>query len=100
VEPAVLLMDEPFGSLDAQTRESMQTALSDIWEKTRNTIMFITHDIREAMFLSDRIIVLGGRPGKITLEMQVDLERPRNRHDEQFQTLELELEQAIGGPDH
>jgi NitT/TauT family transport system ATP-binding protein len=96
IEPSVLLMDEPFGALDAQTRETMQNALDDIWRKTRKTIMFVTHDIREAIYLSDRVIVLSGRPARITLEMRIDLERPRNRHDERFQALELELERSIG----
>jgi NitT/TauT family transport system ATP-binding protein len=96
IEPSVLLMDEPFGALDAQTRETMQNALDDIWRKTRKTIMFVTHDIREAIYLSDRVIVLSGRPARITLEMRIDLQRPRNRHDERFQELELELEQSIG----
>ncbi|MGX1098132.1 ABC transporter ATP-binding protein [Amorphus sp. MBR-141] len=100
VEPSVLLMDEPFGALDAQTRESMQNALSDIWERTRKTVLFITHDIREAIFLSNRIIVLGGRPATITNEIVVDLQRPRNRHDLAFQELEQFLERAIGGHEH
>lgn len=100
VEPSVLLMDEPFGALDAQTRETMQNALSEIWLKTRKTILFITHDIREAIFLSDRVIVLGGRPAQITQEMVVDLPRPRTRHDIAFQEMELELERAIGHHEH
>lgn len=100
VEPSVLLMDEPFGALDAQTRESMQNALSDIWERTQKTILFITHDIREAIFLSNRVVVLGGRPATITNEIVVDLPRPRNRHDPAFQELELFLERAIGGHEH
>lgn len=100
VEPSVLLMDEPFGALDAQTRESMQNALSDIWERTRKTVLFITHDIREAIFLSNRVIVLSGRPATITQEIVIDLPRPRNRHDLAFQELELFLERAIGGHEH
>ncbi len=97
IEPAVLLMDEPFGALDAQTRETMQNALSDIWEATAKTILFITHDIREAIYLSDRVLVLGGRPSKISYELDVELSHPRNRHDEKFKDYELLLEQAIGG---
>jgi NitT/TauT family transport system ATP-binding protein len=95
IEPAVLLMDEPFGALDAQTRETMQAALSDIWDKTRNTILFITHDIREAIYLSDRVLVLSGRPASLSLELKVDLPRPRHRHEQKFQDYELQLEQAI-----
>jgi ABC-type nitrate/sulfonate/bicarbonate transport system ATPase subunit len=97
IEPAALLMDEPFGALDAQTRESMQQALAEIWERTRKTVLFITHDIREAIYLSDRVLVLSGRPANLSLELAIALPRPRDRHDERFQTYELQLEQAIGG---
>ena len=96
VEPEALLMDEPFGALDAQTRETMQAALGEIWERTRNTILFITHDIREAVYLSDRVLVLSGRPAEVSLKLEVDLPRPRNRHDEKFKEYELMLENAIG----
>ena len=96
IEPAALLMDEPFGALDAQTREAMQNALAQIWEHTRKTVLFITHDIREAIYLSDRVLVLSGRPAKITKTLNVELPRPRNRHDELFQEYELQLERAIG----
>lgn len=97
IEPAALLMDEPFGALDAQTRETMQAALSEIWERTRKTVLFVTHDIREAVYLSDRVVVLSGRPATVHLELNVDLPRPRNRHEERFQAYERELEVAIGG---
>ena len=100
VEPSVLLMDEPFGALDAQTRETMQIALAEIWQATRKTVLFITHDIREAIYLSDRVLVLTGRPSTISLELTIDLPRPRNRHDAQFQDYERRLEQAIGTSGH
>ncbi len=96
IDPSVLLMDEPFGALDAQTRESMQKALGDIWQATRKTVLFITHDIREAIYLSDRVLVMSGRPATISLELDIDLLRPRNRHEEKFQDYELRLERAIG----
>lgn len=96
IDPAVLLMDEPFGAIDAQTRETMQAALNEIWERTRKTIMFVTHDIREAVYLSDRVIVLSGRPATVTLELKIDLDRPRDRHEKRFQEYEHELEVAIG----
>ena len=96
IEPSVLLMDEPFGALDAQTRESMQKALVDIWHAAKKTVLFITHDIREATYLSDRVLVMTGRPATISLELKVDLPRPRNRHDAKFQDCERRLEQAIG----
>jgi NitT/TauT family transport system ATP-binding protein len=98
IEPSVLLMDEPFGALDAQTRESMQKALGDIWQATKKTVLFITHDIREAVYLSDRVLVMSGRPATISLELEIDLARPRNRHDGKFQDYELRLERAIGSP--
>ncbi len=96
IEPAALLMDEPFGALDAQTREAMQAALSEIWSKTRNTILFITHDIREAIYLSDRVLVLSNRPAVISQEFQIDLPHPRNRFDSAFQKYERQLEASIG----
>ena len=98
IDPEILLMDEPFGALDAQTRESMQNALSEIWGQTRKTVMFITHDIREAVFLSDRVIVLGGRPAEIVLDLRIGLARTRQRQSPQFQMYEGQLEQALRGP--
>lgn len=76
-DPKVLLMDEPFGALDAQTRESMQEELMRLWERTRKTIVFVTHDIEEAVYLGDRVVVLTARPGRIREEVTIDLPRPR-----------------------
>jgi NitT/TauT family transport system ATP-binding protein len=75
--PQVLLMDEPFGALDAQTRVVMQEILTNMWQKFRISVMFITHDIDEAIFLSDRIYVMTARPGRIKAEIKVPLPRPR-----------------------
>jgi NitT/TauT family transport system ATP-binding protein len=77
-DPKVLLMDEPFGALDAQTRESMQEEVTRIWERTKKTIVFVTHDIEEAVYLGDRVIVLSARPGRIREEVKIDLPRPRS----------------------
>jgi NitT/TauT family transport system ATP-binding protein len=76
-DPEVLLMDEPFGALDAQTRESMQEELTRLWERTGKTIVFVTHDIDEAVYLGDRVVVLTARPGRIREEVRIDLPRPR-----------------------
>jgi ABC-type nitrate/sulfonate/bicarbonate transport system ATPase subunit len=73
----VMLLDEPFGALDALTRQVMQEWLLDIWQQDRKTIVFITHDVEEALFLADRVYLMSGRPGRIVLEIVVDLARPR-----------------------
>jgi len=78
IDPKVLLMDEPFGSLDAQTREAMQEELIKLWERTRKTIVFVTHDIEEAVFLGDRVVVLTARPARVREEVCIDLPRPRD----------------------
>jgi len=79
VEPDVLLMDEPFGALDAQTRAMLQIELMRIWESTRTTIIFVTHALDEAIFLSDRIFVFSQRPARIKAVIDVNIERPRDR---------------------
>jgi NitT/TauT family transport system ATP-binding protein len=77
-DPAVLLMDEPFGSLDAQTRMIMQEELLQTWEHDRRTVVFVTHDIEEAIRLSDRVVVLSGRPARISADIPIPLPRPRS----------------------
>jgi NitT/TauT family transport system ATP-binding protein len=77
-EPQLLLMDEPFSALDAITRDEMNIMLMDVWERFHTTVIFVTHSIREAVLLSDRVIVLGGRPASIAHEMSVPFARPRD----------------------
>ena len=77
IDPEILLMDEPFAALDAQTREIMQTELLRIWERGQKTVLFVTHQIDEAVFLSDRVLVFGRRPGRLQAEVKVGLPRPR-----------------------
>ena len=78
IEPDVLLMDEPFAALDAQTREIMQDELLRIWRATHNTVIFITHQIDEALFLADRLLILAARPGRVQEILDVDIPRPRS----------------------
>jgi len=101
--PAILLLDEPFGALDAQTRALMQELLTQVWEELHKTILFVTHDVEEAIFLSDRVFVMTARPGKIKAEIDIPLERPRSyevKSSEAFinlkkQALALIREEAI-----
>ena len=84
VEPDVLLMDEPFGALDAHTRLLMQRELLALWEKRRKTVVFVTHSIDEAVYLSDRIVVMDKEPGRVISVLDVDLPRPRTRKNPDF----------------
>jgi NitT/TauT family transport system ATP-binding protein len=77
IDPEILLMDEPFSALDAQTREIMQTELLRIWDEGRKTVLFVTHQIDEAVFLSDRVLVFARRPGRVQAELKIPLPRPR-----------------------
>jgi NitT/TauT family transport system ATP-binding protein len=78
IDPEILLMDEPFAALDAQTREIMQTELLRIWERGHKTVLFVTHQIDEAVFLSDRVLVFARRPGRLQEEVKITLPRPRH----------------------
>jgi len=98
VDPEILLMDEPFVSLDAQTREAMQTELMAIWEKTRKTVLFVTHQVSEAVFLSDRVVVLSGTPARVHSVIDVPLPRPRDdfvRYCEAFQKCEQRIRAVL-----
>ena len=98
-DPDLLLLDEPFGSLDALTRERMWTELSRLWQAQQKTVIMVTHSINESLFLADRVLVLTPRPGKVKLELTVDIPRPRNddiRYTPHFGKLARRLKEAIG----
>jgi NitT/TauT family transport system ATP-binding protein len=98
-DPSILLLDEPFGALDSQTRTRMQDALARLWEQRRKTVLFVTHDIEEALYLADRIVVLSRRPGRVAAEIVVDLPRPRSletRFSPHFLDLKRRTWHAIG----
>jgi NitT/TauT family transport system ATP-binding protein len=98
-DPDILLLDEPFGSLDALTRERMWTELSRIWQQRQKTVLMVTHSISESLFLADRVLVLTQRPGRIKLDLGVDLPRPRvdeMRYTAHFGKLARRLKEAIG----
>ena len=96
LDPVLLLMDEPFGALDAQTRNMLQKELLDIWEATKKTIIFITHSVDEAVFLADRIIVLTPRPGRICQIFPIELARPRDRTSVEFAQIRRNVLDLIG----
>jgi NitT/TauT family transport system ATP-binding protein len=94
-EPAVLLMDEPFAALDSQTRALLGEQLIQLWQDLRRTVVFVTHSVEEAIFLSDRLIVMTRRPGRIKADLRIDLDRPRDPTSEEFNRLRREVTQLI-----
>ena len=95
LDASILLMDEPFGALDERTRHHLQEELLRLWEEQRRTILFVTHNIDEALFLAQRILVLGGRPSTVAGQLSVDLPRPRDRLSPDFARLHLELREML-----
>jgi NitT/TauT family transport system ATP-binding protein len=95
MDPSVLLMDEPFGPLDAQTRGNMHQLLQSIWMRSRKTVVFVTHNVREALVLGDRVLVMAGRPGRILWDLEVRLPRPRDPDDENLVVLSREIRAAL-----
>ncbi len=102
VDAAILLMDEPFAALDAQTREGMQAELLRIWTAARKTVLFVTHQIDEAVYLSDRVLVMAARPGRIVADVTIDLPRPREldvKRTPEFARYEDRIWTLIGKPE-
>jgi len=101
--PTILLMDEPFGALDAHTRTGLQNELLQIWERDRKTVLFVTHSVEEAVFLSDRVVVLTRSPGRVKATVDIDLPRPRRRAellvDRRYQTFMIEIERLMDSPE-
>ena len=93
--PDVLLMDEPFGALDAQLKLVMHQQLLDVWQAHRKTVVFVTHDLAEALMLADRVVVLGARPGRIKADFTVQLGRPRDVFTLQFESSFTEMERQL-----
>ena len=94
--PAVLLMDEPFAALDALTRDDMQRLLADVWRETRKTVIYVTHNVAEAVYLADRVIVMTPHPGTVKTQIKIDLPRPRDPLSVEFLDMQKELLRHLG----
>ncbi len=99
MDPAVLLMDEPFAALDAQTRSQMHQLLQRIWIRDRKTVVFVTHDVREALTLGDRVVVMAARPGRVLHDLDVRLPRPRDPDEESLVLLSRRIRAELAGAD-
>jgi NitT/TauT family transport system ATP-binding protein len=94
--PSVLLMDEPFAALDALTRDDMQRLLADVWRETRKTVIYVTHNVAEAVYLADRVVVMSPHPGTVKAEIRIDLPRPRDPLSVEFVECQKELLRHLG----
>ena len=97
IEPRVLLMDEPFGALDALTRAAVQQEFIKLWEERRPTVLFVTHDLAEALFVADRVVVMSPRPGRIVVDRMLDFPRPRTDEELQYSSEFIALERELRG---
>ena len=95
--PAVLLMDEPFAALDALTRDDMQRLLADVWRETRKTVIYVTHNVAEAVYLADRVVVMTPHPGTVKTEVPIELARPRDPLSVEFLDYQKQLLHYLGG---
>ncbi len=96
-DPQVLLMDEPFGALDAQTREELQELTVDVWQKTKKTVVYVTHNLSEAVYMGDRIVVLIANPGRIREVVTVNLPRPRDALSPEFIAIQRHVNELVRG---
>ncbi len=97
IEPKLLLMDEPFGAVDDSTRTELQQMLTDLWQENQTTVIFVTHNIDEAIVLGSRVLVFSERPGRIACEFKVDLPRPRSRITKEFTDLFIHIRKSLSG---
>ena len=95
IKPKLLLMDEPFGALDDSTRRELQQMLTELWQENRTTILFVTHNIDEAIVLGEKVLVFSGRPGRIIREFDIDLPRPRDTITKEFADLFMQVRQSL-----
>jgi ABC-type nitrate/sulfonate/bicarbonate transport system ATPase subunit len=98
--PAVLLMDEPFAALDALTRDDMQRLLADVWRETRKTVIYVTHNVAEAVYLADRVVVMSSHPGTVKIELPIALQRPRDPLSVEFLDYQKQLLRHLGQETH
>jgi NitT/TauT family transport system ATP-binding protein len=94
--PSVLLMDEPFAALDALTRDAMQRLLAEVWRETRKTVVYVTHNVAEAVYLADRVIVMTPHPGRVKTEVAITLPRPRDPLSVEFLDYQKQLLSHLG----
>jgi NitT/TauT family transport system ATP-binding protein len=94
--PSVLLMDEPFAALDALTRDDMQRLLADVWRETRKTVVYVTHNVSEAVYLADRVVVMTPHPGTVKIEVPIRMKRPRDPLSVEFLDHQKELLRHLG----